>query len=150
MARLRASPPGELANLLKQYNAAKGLKLTKATQAAIDAYEKFITDHPADPLIDSAANGVLNLIQLYEQNTAYDVASAAYTDFATFAAKTKVLAQSVPGGVSFTERAIYSSAGAAGDQGPGARRRSPPRRRRTPTARRSPRRRKSARNSTPR
>ena len=101
----------ELTNLFKQYNAAKGLKLTAATQKAIDAWKAFITDHPADARVDAAANAILSLIGVYEEQGAYDVAAAAYTDFANFAAKSKVLSQSAPGAVSFAERAIYASAG---------------------------------------
>jgi TolA-binding protein len=100
----------ELTRLLQQYNAAKSLKLSRSTAAAIDVYEKFITDHPADPRVDAAANGALSLIEVYQQYGAYDVAVAAYGDFARFAANSKVLSQAAPGAVSFAERAIYASA----------------------------------------
>ena len=61
--------------------------------------------------MDAAASAILALIGVYEEQGAYDVAAAAYADFADFAAKSKVLSQSAPGAVSFAERAVYASAG---------------------------------------
>ena len=52
---------------LKQYKATDKLALTDATKAAIAAYEKFITDHPTDPLAAPGGGGDLRDRQLVRE-----------------------------------------------------------------------------------
>lgn len=99
----------EIVALLKQYKATDKLTLTDGTKASIAAYEKFITDHPADPLAMRAAEAVFAIANSFEQYAAYDVAAGIDRDFAAFAAKSAVLAQSTPGSSSLAEKAAFAA-----------------------------------------
>ena len=99
----------EIDVLLKQYKATDKLTLTGATTAAIAAYEKFLTDHPADPLAMRAAEAVFAIAGTFEQYTAYDVAAKIDREFSAFAAKNAVLAQSTPGNSSVAEKAAFAA-----------------------------------------
>jgi TolA-binding protein len=99
----------EIEALLKQYKATEKLSLTDAMKAAIAAYEKFITDHPTDPLAATAVDRVFAIASSFEQYAAYDVAIGIDRDFATFAAKNAVLSQATPGSSSVAERATFAA-----------------------------------------
>ena len=99
----------EIAALLKQYNATDKLTLTDATKASIVAYEKFLTDHPTDPLAMRAAEGVFAIASSFEQFGAYDVAAGIDRDFAAFAEKNAVLAKAIPGNSSVAEKAAFAA-----------------------------------------
>jgi len=77
----------EIVALLKQYKATDKLALTDATKAAIAAYEKFIADHPSDPLAMRAVEAVFAIAGSFEQYAAYDVATGIDREFAAFAAR---------------------------------------------------------------
>ena len=99
----------EIAALLKQYNATDKLTLTDATKASITAYEKFLSDHPADPLAMRAAEAIFAIATSFEQYAAYDVAAGIDRDFGIFAAKNAVLAQSTAGNSSVAEKAAFAA-----------------------------------------
>ncbi|MDB5289783.1 MAG: hypothetical protein JWL69_1024, partial [Phycisphaerales bacterium] len=113
LARLRDEQARrDLAVTLKNYNAAEKLALAPSAASAIDAYEKFITDHPADPLAGNAAEGVFEIARTFERYGAYDVAAEVYRGFVAFAEKNKVLLQAEPGNSSPAERAAFAAAAA--------------------------------------
>jgi len=113
LARLRREQAQrELGALLKQYEPQRKITLTPAWQAAIDAYQKFITDFPANPFVDQAADEILDIAGVFEHHQAYDVAADVYRSFAAFAGKQKALAQSTPTAASMAERAAFAVAGA--------------------------------------
>ncbi|MDB5330364.1 MAG: hypothetical protein JWP03_1515 [Phycisphaerales bacterium] len=113
LARLRDEQARrDLEITLKNYNAAEKLALSPASLAAIDAYEKFITDHPADPLAGNAAEGIFEIARTFERHGAFDVAAEVYRGFVTFAEKNKVLLQAEPGNSSPAERAAFAAAAA--------------------------------------
>ena len=100
----------DLALLLKQYNAAEKIALTPAFKTAIDAYQKFISDRPTDPLRNKALAGVFRIAAVFEKHKAHDVAFTVYRDFAEFAAEVKVLSQAPPASSSPLERAVLAAA----------------------------------------
>jgi TolA-binding protein len=99
----------EIEALLKQYKATDKLTLTDGVKSAIAAYEKFITDHPTDPLAAHAVDRIFAISASFEQYQAYDVALQIDRDFADFAANTPVLAQTSPGASSIAERASFAA-----------------------------------------
>jgi len=101
----------ELAELLKHYKASDQLALTDSTKTAIAAWEQFVTDHPADPLVSTASSAVFALAGLYEQYGAFDVAQGIYAAFSAFASKVPVLAQALPGRISISEQASFQAVG---------------------------------------
>ncbi|HEX2973767.1 MAG TPA: tetratricopeptide repeat protein, partial [Tepidisphaeraceae bacterium] len=102
----------ELDRLLKQHDAAEKLTVTPAWQAAIAAYQKFITDHPTSPFVGQATASLLDIAQTFQQQQAYDVAAALYKDVSAFAAKQKVLATTDPAAASIADRAALAAASA--------------------------------------
>ncbi|HWE92527.1 MAG TPA: tetratricopeptide repeat protein [Tepidisphaeraceae bacterium] len=113
LARLRDEQARrDLDATLKNYNAAEKLALSPVSLAAIDAYEKFITDHPADPLAGNAAEGIFEIARTFERHGAFDVAAEVYRGFVVFAEKNKVLLQAEPGNSSPVERSAFAAAAA--------------------------------------
>jgi TolA-binding protein len=99
----------EIEALLKQYKATDKLTLTDGVKSAIAAYERFITDHPTDPLAARAVDRIFAISASFEQYQAYDVALQIDRDFAAFAANAPVLAQASPGTSSVAERASFAA-----------------------------------------
>jgi tetratricopeptide (TPR) repeat protein len=113
LARLREEEARrDLEQLLKQHNAAQKLVLTAGFKSAIETYQKFITTYPANPFVDQAAEGILNIGREYEGQGAYDVAVSVYKSLADFASKQKGLSQSTPGIASMADRAAMAVADA--------------------------------------
>lgn len=98
----------ELKELVRQHDGPRRLALTAAYRDAIGAYEQFITDYPASPHVNQAAESILNIARAFEQHQAYDVAAEVYRGFAAFAAKHKALAQSTPDAAGLAERAEFA------------------------------------------
>ncbi|MHC4625207.1 MAG: hypothetical protein ACYS4W_15035, partial [Planctomycetota bacterium] len=100
----------ELDLLLKNYNATEKITLTPAYKEAIEDYKKFISERPSSPLRSQAESNIFKIAEVFVKYKAYDVAVTVYQDFATFAAKVKVLSQAAPGSSSTAERAAFAAA----------------------------------------
>ncbi|MCC6123821.1 MAG: tetratricopeptide repeat protein [Pirellulales bacterium] len=97
---------------VKQYRAPDQWSLLPEHKNLLAAWEKFIADHPAGTFVSQAAGQVLNLGQLYERQTAFDVAAGIYAEFAQFAGGQKILSQDVPGRASVAEKVAFAAAAA--------------------------------------
>ncbi|MBT3199796.1 MAG: tetratricopeptide repeat protein [Phycisphaerales bacterium] len=101
-----------LAESLKRYKAKDKIALNDAFKKAIAGYKKFITDRPTHSYVPAAVRNIYGTARIFEQHKAYDVAIGIYKDFATFAAKSKVLSQGSPTAASEAENAELIAANA--------------------------------------
>jgi len=107
-----AAAQRELARLLRSYNAKTKIAMTPAFQAALEAYQTFISQHSTSRLAETAVKSVFSIAQTFESHEAYPVAAKVYDDFAKFAAKVQTLSQAAPGQASTAERAALAHASA--------------------------------------
>jgi len=102
----------ELAEMLKQHDAAGRLKLTAAYQAAIEAYRSFVTSFPQSPLVDQAVAAMFEVGRDFERQQAFDVAVEVYRGLVAFAQQQPRLAQATATSPSVPQRAALAAAGA--------------------------------------
>ena len=105
---LYARAQRELARLLRTYRAQTQIAMTPAFQAALKAYQTFLSQHATSRLAGTAVASVFSIAQTFESNGAHTVAAGVYDEFAKFAAKVPTLSQAAPGQASTAERAAMA------------------------------------------
>ena len=94
----------ELARLVRRHEGRRRIELTPAFRAALDAYLKFLTDHPTSALATAAVDGILRIASQFEQHRAHGIAAVVLHDFATAAEQIPFTGQVEPGGSTVAER----------------------------------------------
>jgi len=102
----------ELVRTLTQYGADEELVLGPHFQAAIDRWQKFVTDRPQSTMVPQAVERIFAIAGTFQQQSAHLVAADVYANLSEFAAGVDVLKQSTPGSPSVVQRAAFARADA--------------------------------------
>jgi TolA-binding protein len=106
----------DFARLVRQYGMSEKIALTPQYKAALDAWTKFIAEHPASPLAARAVERIFGIAQVFERQQAFAIAADVYADLAKFASAVNVLARSAPNVPSILQRAEFARAAALDSQ----------------------------------